>query len=129
MQKLTTFTNITVQERPELQLFIVRWMGECETETLKEIYFAILDFCVRTQHYRVLLDVRRRSRIDEDAAFWFYDTFLPHVHSLDAPVIKFAALLTPSRNQTTNLDAENDKYNCVVRSFIEESKATNWLLE
>jgi len=130
---------ITVDFRPDLGVFTMRWLSEAGSPAEVQAYYEQALVAAHPHRpSRWLIDVRRRPNPDPQVAMWFGQTWLPAVAALAAPQpLRLAYLLSPLRQRATfdnpalapanaRIMATDQPY--VVETFLDEGAAMRWLM-
>lgn len=121
--------QLTIEFRPEAELVVVRWVGPCALERLREVYQRVGALLTRTRAHRVLFDTREREIIGEEGARWVAtEAYATLLEGRESPLRLAYAVPEPVFKTFSAGPLETLSERLRVGVFLTPGSAIAWLL-
>ncbi|GAB2795596.1 hypothetical protein HNQ93_003029 [Hymenobacter luteus] len=126
---------LEINYRPDLAVFIIRWLRQPTPEELQAGYLTALKAAQGSCCRFWLVDGRRRADANQKSSGWMMETFFPLMAARLGSPIYMAYLFMPSHLADLEADASVpplsyfDDRPYLIRRFTSEQSAMMWLMD
>jgi len=131
-----TIESLAANYRPDLDIWICRWLNLLNTDHLTSGYEYIFNQAIIHNWHYWLIDIRGRGNATKSQENWYFDVFLPEKLKLLTRSNYVAYLVTPSHykhiqnmKQFHQFEDLNKTSSLTTHFFQSEQEAINWLMK